>query len=98
MRRCLTRASSRRARSRLTRRRGSLAVAGAARAGPRRFYSYRWLENLAGCRMPNVREIHPDWQDRRVGKTVPPHPSAGLKLLRFDAGRALALERWYLAL
>jgi hypothetical protein len=37
-------------------------------------------------------------QDRRVGQTVPLHPSAGLKLLRFDPGRALALERWYMGL
>lgn len=72
-----------------------LAQLGQDRAG---FYSYRWLENLAGCRMPDVREVRPEWQDRRVGQTVPLHPSAGLKLLRFDPGRALALERWYLAL
>jgi hypothetical protein len=72
-----------------------LAQVGQDRAG---FYSYRWLENLAGCRMPDVREIRPGWQDRRVGQTVPLHPSAGLKLLRFDARRALTLERWYLAL
>ena len=72
-----------------------LAQLGQDRAG---FYSYRWLENLAGCRMPDVREVRPGWQDRRVGQTVPLHPSAGLKLLRFDPNRALALERWYLAL
>jgi hypothetical protein len=72
-----------------------LAQLGQDRAG---FYSYRWLENLAGCRMPDVRVIRLDWQDRRVGQTVPLHPSAGLKLQRFDRGRALALERWYLAL
>jgi hypothetical protein len=60
-----------------------LAQLGQDRAG---FYSYRWLENLAGCRMPDVREIRPDWQDRRVGQTVPLHPSAGPKLLRFDPG------------
>jgi hypothetical protein len=72
-----------------------LAQLGQDRAG---FNSYRWLENLAGCRMPDVREVRPDWQDRRVGQTVPLHPSAGLKLLRFDPGRALALERWYMAL
>ena len=72
-----------------------LAQLGQDRAG---FYSYRSLENLAGCRMPDVREIRPDWQDRHVGQIVPLHPSAGLRLLRFDPGRALALERWYLAL
>jgi|SRR5215216_218422 len=37
-------------------------------------------------------------QDRRVEQTVSLHPSAGLELLRFDRGRALALERWYMAL
>jgi hypothetical protein len=72
-----------------------LAQLGQDRAG---FYSYRWLENLAGCHMPDAHEIHPEWQQRQVGETVPLHPSAGLKLLRFEPDRALALERWYLAL
>ena len=34
------------------------------------FYSYEWLENLAGCRMQNADRIHPDRQHREVGETV----------------------------
>ena len=37
-----------------------LAQLGQDRAG---FYSYEWLENLAGCEMHNADEIHPEWQD-----------------------------------
>jgi hypothetical protein len=54
------------------------------------FYSYAWLENLAGCRMRNADRIHPEWQQR--AETVLLHPDAGLKVLRFDPDRALVLE------
>ena len=38
------------------------------------FYSYEWLENLAGCRMRNADRIHPEWQHREIGETVYLHP------------------------
>jgi hypothetical protein len=44
-----------------------LAQIGEDRAG---FYSYSWLERLAGCRMHNAREVHPEWQSVAVGDTV----------------------------
>lgn len=56
------------------------------------FYSYTWLENLAGCRMRNAGRIHPEWQSRRVGETVLLHPSSGLRIRRLEPGRALVLE------
>jgi hypothetical protein len=34
------------------------------------FYSYRFLENLVGCQMPNVHRIVPEWQTRAAGDTV----------------------------
>jgi hypothetical protein len=68
-----------------------LAQIGQDRGG---FYSYEWLENLAGCRMRNADRIHPEWQRRSVGETVPLHPRAGLKLTRFEPGYALGLEGW----
>jgi hypothetical protein len=34
------------------------------------FYSYTFLENLVGCRMPSVRNIVPEWQSRMPGDTV----------------------------
>jgi hypothetical protein len=56
------------------------------------FYSYTWLENLAGCRMHNADRMHAEWQHRDVGETVLLHPASGLKVLRFEPGRALVLE------
>lgn len=37
---------------------------GQDRAG---FYSYRWLENLVGAEMPDIRTIRPEWSTRSVG-------------------------------
>ncbi len=34
------------------------------------FYSYRWLENLVGARMPDVREIRKEWSHRDVGDRI----------------------------
>ena len=34
------------------------------------FYSYTFLENLAGCDMPRVQKIVPEWQNRAAGDTV----------------------------
>ena len=49
-----------------------LAQIGQDRGG---FYSYEWLENLAGCEMRNADRIHPEWQQREVGEPVPLHPA-----------------------
>ena len=62
------------------------------------FYSYAWLENLAGCRMRNADRVHPEWQHREVGEMVLLHPDAGIALTRFDAGRSFALDGWYFVL
>jgi hypothetical protein len=62
------------------------------------FYSYTWLENLAGCRMRNADRVHPEWQQRTVGETVLLHPATGLKLLQVEPGHALVFEGgWSLA-
>jgi hypothetical protein len=68
-----------------------LAQIGQDRGG---FYSYEWLENLAGCGLRNADRIHPEWQQRTVGEIVPLHPTFGLPLARFEPGRALVLEGW----
>lgn len=68
-----------------------LAQIGQDRGG---FYSYEWLENLAGCQMRNADRIHPEWQLRTRGEVVKLHPAGGLKLLRFERNRALILENW----
>jgi hypothetical protein len=63
------------------------------------FYSYAWLENLAGCRLRNADRIHPEWQHRDVGDTVLLHPLSGIRLARFDRNRSYAFEGgWYFAL
>lgn len=40
---------------------------GQDRAG---FYSYRWLENLVGAKMPDVRELRTEWSTRSVGQKL----------------------------
>ncbi len=47
-----------------------LAQIGADRGG---FYSYQWLENLAGCELQNAERIHPEWQ-LREGDALRLHP------------------------
>ena len=68
-----------------------LAQIGQDRGG---FYSYEWLENLAGCEMHNADEVHPEWQRREPGELVPLHPLNGLPVSRFEPGRVLALAGW----
>ena len=68
-----------------------LAQLGQERGG---FYSYEWLENLAGCRMRNADRIHPEWQHREVGEKMMLHPLNGLPISRFEPGHEVALEGW----
>jgi hypothetical protein len=68
-----------------------LAQLGQDRGG---FYSYEWLENLAGCEMRNADRIHPEWQHREPGETMLLHPATGLEVLRFEPPRLLTIENW----
>jgi hypothetical protein len=68
-----------------------LAQVGQDRGG---YYSYEWLENLAGSRMRNVDSIYPEWQQREVGETVYVMPAFGHKVLAFEAAKAMVLEGW----
>jgi hypothetical protein len=65
-----------------------VAQMGADRAG---FYSYQWLENLAGCRLRNAETIHPEWQIEKGGlfKLHPKMPPLGV----VDMERG----RWFVA-
>ena len=38
------------------------------------FYSYQWLENLVGCDIENVEDLHPEWQGLRLGEGLKMHP------------------------
>jgi hypothetical protein len=61
------------------------------------FYSYRWLENLVGCRMPKVERLVPEWGERTVGEKMwmtPPDRFKGnghMVVARVDHERALAM-------
>lgn len=69
-----------------------LAQIGQDRGG---FYSYEWLENLAGCRMRNADRIHPEWQRREIGEEVMLHPlAAGMPVTIFDPPHAFGLAGW----
>ena len=63
-----------------------IAQLGADRAG---FYSYQWLENLAGCDLRNAETIHPEWQ-LREGDELSLHPDMPpLRVVELRAGRHL---------
>ena len=70
-----------------------LAQIGQDRGG---FYSYAWLENLAGCDMHNADRVHPEWQHRAIGDGVQLHPLNAPELARFDRERTFAFAGgWY---
>jgi hypothetical protein len=58
------------------------------------FYSYEFLENLAGCELTNANSIHPEWQHREVDETIFLHPLASLKVTLFEPERAFGIEGW----
>ena len=64
-----------------------IAQIGADRAG---FYSYQWLENLAGCELRNAESLHFDWR-HRAGDELRLHPKGPPMKI------ALASGRWLLA-
>jgi hypothetical protein len=57
------------------------------------FYSYRWIENLAGCRMPDVDHVVPEWQDIKIGDKVWLHPRVALEVRTVEPERTLVLAR-----
>jgi hypothetical protein len=67
-----------------------IAQIGADRAG---FYSYQWLENLAGCNVRNAEVVHPEWA-ARVGDELLLHPDPKAPRLRIVAAEP---DRYLLA-
>ncbi len=47
-----------------------IAQIGADKGG---FYSYQWLENIAGCEVKNAERVHPEWEVK-VGDGLKLHP------------------------
>jgi hypothetical protein len=66
-----------------------IAQIGQGRAG---FYSYDFLENLAGCDIHSADRIVPEWQDLQVGDEVRLHPDIALRVAMFEEGSALVLH------
>lgn len=61
-----------------------IAQIGADRGG---FYSYQWLENLAGCGLRNADAIHQEWE-LELGDALILHPNAPpLSIAALDRGR-----------
>ena len=58
------------------------------------FYSYDWLENLAGCRVHSAEEVKDEWQQRRAGDLLAIFPGYATPLLAVDPPRALVIENW----
>lgn len=68
-----------------------LAQIGQGRGG---FYSYEWLENLAGCDIRNADRVHPEWQDVTAGAPLAVLRGWGTRLAAVEPGRSLVIEGW----
>lgn len=55
------------------------------------FYSYDFLENLAGCDIHSANTINPEWQDLSPGDDVRLYPKGGLVVDSVEPGRSLVL-------
>jgi hypothetical protein len=67
---------------------GWVAQVGATRGG---FYSYQWLENVAGCEVRNAEVVHPEWE-AKIGDPLSLHPKAPpLAIVAEERGR------WFVA-
>ncbi len=69
-----------------------VAQIGAGRGG---FYSYQWLENVAGCHLQNAEAIHPEWE-AHVGDALVLHPGAP-SLPIVEVGESPDGARWLVA-
>lgn len=56
------------------------------------FYSYSWLENLAGAKIRNADRIVPEWQRIEPGDKVWLHPKVYLRVAEVIPGYAIVLE------
>jgi hypothetical protein len=66
-----------------------IAQLGQGRGG---FYSYDFLENLAGCDIHSADRINPEWQDIKIGDQVNLAPQVGLNVTALEPGRSLVLR------
>ena len=66
-----------------------IAQLGQGRGG---FYSYDFLENLAGCDIHSADRIVPEWQDIKIGDQIKLAPAVGLEVIALEPGRSLVLR------
>ena len=66
-----------------------IAQLGQGRGG---FYSYDFLENLAGCDIHSADRVVPRWQDIKIGDKVKLAPALGLDVAALEPGRSLVLR------
>jgi hypothetical protein len=66
-----------------------IAQLGQGRGG---FYSYDFLENLAGCHIRSAKRIVPEWQNIGVGDEVRLAPKVSLAVALLERGRSLVLR------
>jgi hypothetical protein len=64
---------------------------GADRGG---FYSYDWLENLAGCDLESADQVRSEWQERTPGDLLYMTPAMATRIADVDPPRALVIENW----
>lgn len=58
------------------------------------FYSYDWLENMAGCQVHSADRVHPEWQSLHAGDLIAVMPGFGPRVAAVEPGGWLAIERW----
>jgi hypothetical protein len=58
------------------------------------FYSYDWLENLAGCRLHSAGGIQQEWQHREAGDPLFLFPGYATRFTTVDPPHALVIEGW----
>jgi hypothetical protein len=66
-----------------------IAQLGQGRGG---FYSYDFLENLAGCDIHSAGQIVPEWQDVEIGDQISLAPQVALAVALLERGRSLVLR------
>jgi hypothetical protein len=58
------------------------------------FYSYDWLENLAGCRLRSADRVHPEWQHLAEGDPLTIFPGFATRFTAVDPPRSLVIQDW----
>lgn len=58
------------------------------------FYSYDWLENLAGCHLHSADRVREDLQTLRAGDSLTIFPGISTRFSAVDPPRSLVIEGW----